>query len=101
MKKTDAVKIYKITCYSAYMACEQGSYWSLHPWGKNTNYYNGTDDGGRLFALPVGYYVGDSLDGATIYNEEDNSPCYFCDCSGNIPHIATLYDMIPLRQVEN
>ena len=49
------VKIYKITCTSAYQMSETGERFSLSPWGKDTDYYKGYDDEGEEYILPEGY----------------------------------------------
>jgi hypothetical protein len=54
------VKIYKITCTRAFMANEQGTGYSLTPWGRNTPHYQGSDDGGREYVLPSSFVVGET-----------------------------------------
>lgn len=51
------VRIYTVTCTRAYMMSEQGTRFSLQPWGANTVDYAGYDDGGIVYALPDGYTV--------------------------------------------
>jgi hypothetical protein len=46
------VRIFKINCEKAYMMSEQGAGLSLIPWGDNTEYYVGSDDGGTVYDLP-------------------------------------------------
>lgn len=54
---TTMIKIYRITCTKAYMMGEQGTGYSLRPWGDNTPHYEGYDDGGAEYVLPDGYTV--------------------------------------------
>ena len=49
------VRIFKINCEKAYMMSEQGAGLSLIPWGDNTEYYVGFDDGGTVYDLPEGF----------------------------------------------
>jgi hypothetical protein len=74
------VRLYRITVRKAYMMCEQGDGWSLTPWGRDTEYYEGSDDGGREYVLPAGYRVGDccpvpGVEDLQIYDERD------CHCT--------------------
>lgn len=58
------VKLYKITCTKAFVAsAELGSGFSLTPWGNDTEYYEGYDDGGKDYILPDGYEVAKSNGG--------------------------------------
>ncbi len=58
MKKiTNTVKIYKVETTKGYMMSEQGIGFSLRPWGTNTEYYEGSDNGGQDYILPEGYEV--------------------------------------------
>ena len=68
-------KIYQIDCTEAYQMSEQGTGYSLEPWGRNTAYYQGGDDGGKEYRLPDGYTVGmDGTGSQRIYNPAGN-PC--------------------------
>ena len=42
------------------MMDEQGKGLSLHPWGRNTAYYEGSDDGGTVYELPEGYELAET-----------------------------------------
>lgn len=53
-------KIYHNTCTKAYMMSEQGSGFSLRPFGNNTEYYEGFDDGGVDYVLPNGFAIAES-----------------------------------------
>jgi len=46
------VTLYKVEVTKAYQMREEGTHYSLEPWGDNTAYYEGTDDGGKEYALP-------------------------------------------------
>lgn len=59
------IKLYKITCTRAFQATEQGTRYSLRPWGNDTPYYGGYDDGGMYYDLPEGYTVETMPDGST------------------------------------
>lgn len=68
---SNTVKIYNVTITQAYMMSEQGTGFSLNPWGKNTMYYSGYDDGGKDYILPDGYELAESNSGEMhIYNAE-------------------------------
>jgi len=51
------VKIYKVTCTNAYRLEEQQTGYQLTPWGEDTLYYQGFDDGGVNYRIPSGYTV--------------------------------------------
>lgn len=66
------VKLYYIHQYEAYRMDETGRHYSLEPYGKNTQYYKGEDDGGRDYELPEGYSVGETKYGElAIFDEKD------------------------------
>ena len=54
------VTLYKTTCDNSYMMDEQGTSFSLTPWGNNTAQYQGYDDGGKEYVLPTGYELADT-----------------------------------------
>lgn len=63
-KKKMTVKIYKKTITKAYVASmELGTFFSLSPWGNDTDHYEGYDDGGKLYELPEGFKVAESNGG--------------------------------------
>lgn len=69
------VKIYNVTCTTAYQMCETGKRFRLIPWGENTRYYEGYDDGGKDYILPDGYEVAENNCGSLgIYNA-NGKPC--------------------------
>lgn len=67
--------IYKITCTKAYMMAEQGTRYSLQPWGCNTPHYNGTDDGGSEYVLPSGYHAAETTCGETMIFDPTGRAC--------------------------
>jgi hypothetical protein len=63
------VKIYKITRTKTFRMDERGVGFSLSPWGEDTEEYEGYDDGGQYYDLPIGYTVAESKSGdEQIYN---------------------------------
>lgn len=51
---------------------EQGEGFSLQPWGRNTPYYQGYDDGGKEYLLPAGFEVAETQFGEkAIYHGND------------------------------
>lgn len=93
------VTIYKVTCTEGYMMDEQGTGFSLEPWGRDTTYYKGYDDGGKEYLLPVGYEVGETkYDEPAIYLDGT----YYCDIvrdTGGIPTLVSSRGIVPLREV--
>lgn len=92
------VKIYKATCTRGYRMDEQGEGYSLYPWGEDTRYYEGYDDGGQMYILPDGYRVGESVHGELcIYNSKDS----YCPLikQYNSPAIVDGNGAIMLRRV--
>ena len=72
MESISTVKIYKTTVTEAYMMSEQKKRFSLSPWGDNTVYYKGEDDGGRDYILPDEYTVGMSSSESMEFYRRDN-----------------------------
>jgi len=71
------VRIYKINCTRAFMVSEQGGGYSLTPWGKNTPYYQGSDDGGREYVLPEKFVVAETkYTEKMIYQDDLACPLY-------------------------
>jgi len=69
MKNT--VKIYEIFVHESLEANGEGYHYSLAPWGDNTKYYKGSDDGGLDYILPDGYTVAEDVTGTMqIWNEK-------------------------------
>ena len=83
------VKIYKVTRTKAYMMSEQGTGFSLTPWGNNTPDYEGYDDGGKDYTLPDGFTVETGNDEQKhIYNT--NNKC--CELFSSKGHPAIMTD---------
>jgi hypothetical protein len=80
VNKCQQIKIYKITCTKGYQASECGTSFSLRPWGKDTAYYEGHDDGGVMYDLPEGFELAETIDDTpAIYkgNEHYDLTSYF------------------------
>jgi hypothetical protein len=92
------VKIYKVTCTKAYQMAEQGEGFSLTPWGKDTEYYDGFDDGGKDYELPDGFKLAQTIDGTpAIYKGKDH---YYLVKYYNNPMLTNGFDSIVLKQVQ-
>lgn len=84
----NTVKIYEVTRTKTYQMSEQGTGFSLVPWGENTEYYEGYDDGGKDYILPDGYEVADDTnDQPHIYDNKGD----YCELItyGGSPAIIT------------
>lgn len=57
------VKLYLIKQYEAFSIHAIGERFSLMPWGENTIYDKGYDDGGKEYYLPEGYEVSEDATG--------------------------------------
>ena len=92
------VIIYKTECNKAYSMYEQGNGASLRPWGKNTEYYQGSDDGGKNYILPAGYSLGYIQNGLqqAIFDEKDQH-CDISNKNGRIMLIS-VNRMIEIKQ---
>lgn len=64
--------IYTITVTKAHETGDQETFYSLEPWGANSQYYEGYDDGGKDFLLPEGVAVGRDKNGARILYEKSS-----------------------------
>ena len=82
------VTIYNITRYQAYMADECGSGYTLTPWGKDTLYYKGDDDGGRQYHLPDGYEVTNTDFGDPAIYDKDGKYCTLITTKDDCPAIV-------------
>lgn len=54
---SNTATIYRHFIHEAPTAWETGEGWSLEPWGCNTAFFKGEDDGGKLYRLPAGLHV--------------------------------------------
>lgn len=52
------ITIYKVTCHKGYKMSDAGANYSYEPWGHDTPYFEGWDDGGKVYDLPEGYTAG-------------------------------------------
>ncbi len=72
MESQTKATIYKHFISEAHQVSEKGVGYSMRPWGDDTAYYKGSDDGGRQYLLPAGYSVGRTQDGArAIFDAQD------------------------------
>jgi hypothetical protein len=93
------VKIYKVTCTKAVMMDEQGSGFSLYPWGNNTDRYEGYDDGGLEYVLPDGFHLGTGGDGSKyIYPDGEDMPASMVTHSSGRPQLITVRHGCPVLQ---
>ena len=101
MTKTEqTARLYLVTCDNGYMMDEQGSHYSLTPWGNDTRYYQGHDDGGVLYNLPAGYHVGIGKDEQEhIYNSAD-CPAEIVTHSSGLPQLVIDLENMPVLTVK-
>ena len=95
-KTMQRVKLYQITITKSYMMSEQGTGFSLEPWGNNTDYYEGYDDGGKDYQLPEGYELSKTTSGeAAIFDNEGE----YCDIVtvSNKPTLVTSKSQTKLK----
>lgn len=65
------ITIYRIECTKAYRRDGRGVWYSLEPWGGDTDYFEGADDGGEKYLLPDGYRVGqNNICCLSIYSDD-------------------------------
>ena len=69
------VKLYQITVTKSYMMDEQGTGFSLKPWGDNTIHYEGYDDGGKEYQLPEGYELSETTMGELAIFDNKGEYC--------------------------
>lgn len=69
------ITLYRITCTEAYRMDETGIRYALRPWGNNTEYYRGEDDGGQEYRLPDGYTLDETADGQPAIFSPDGAHC--------------------------
>lgn len=94
------VILYFVTCTRGYMADERGSGYSLRPWGNNTEYYEGDDDGGKHYELPEGYHIAESVSGEYKIYDPQNRYCDIIEHSSKLPQLISLATEMPiLRRV--
>lgn len=87
----NTVKIYQITRTKTYMMGEQGTGYSLHPWGNDSDHYEGCDDGGVDYIIPEGYHVAEDMTGSLhIYPIGVNYPCELVQNKDGLPTITAV-----------
>lgn len=74
-RERKVVTLYKTTITTAYMIGEEGTRYRLTPWGANTRYYEGYDDGGNRYYLPHGYTVGMDYTNQLHIYDPSGLPC--------------------------
>jgi len=91
------IKIYKINVDQAYVASsEQGTHYSLRPWGKNTPYYQGDDDGGRDYVLPPGYELSTTQYGEPAIYDSTGAYCDIVVHNSGRPQLSTAGKEMPV-----
>jgi hypothetical protein len=95
------VTIYRIVCTRAYQMAEQGSGYSLRPWGENTPCYEGSDDGGREYLLPDGYTVAMSNGGTEEIYGPDGLHCAIVPHSSGLPQLVSASGPMPVLRPLN
>lgn len=96
----NTVKIYEITQYEAYRADETGTGYSLHPYGDNTRYYKGYDDGGTDYIIPDGFTVEEGNDKQLHFYDSKNKYCELVSHNGK-PAIVTNSGFKILKRQKN
>ena len=99
MLNQNTVKLFKVICTNAYQMSEQGENYSLSPWGRDTEYYQGFDDGGKQYILPEGYSVSDSTMGELQIYDDKGEYC-IVDKKFNSPCLITSEGEIMLAQAK-
>ena len=80
----NTVTLYRITQRGAYRADEVGEWYSLTPYGANTGYYKGGDDGGKRYCLPEGYSIGrNAADEEMIFDAAGRAAALTMTAAGN------------------
>lgn len=90
------VKIYKVERTRAYQMAELGAGYSLRPWGNNTPYYDGDDDGGQEYVLPDGYEVAMSGVGTEEIYDRSGRCCAIVAHSSGRPQLVSAGDERPV-----
>jgi len=91
------VTIYKVTCTKGYQITDKGTGFSLAPWGRNTDYFEGFDDGGKEYVLLDGYHVAESNSGSLEIYDPANQRCAITNRFGK-PCIVTNRGAITLKR---
>lgn len=93
----NTVTIYKVECTKAYQMTEQGTGYSLSPWGNDTEYYEGHDDGGRLYTLPEGYTVAQCNGGTEEIYDEQGKHCSIVMHKSGLPELVSSTRTVVLK----
>lgn len=92
------VKIYEVTCYQSFMISEQGTGFSLQPWGKDTIEYKGYDDDGTMYILPEGCRVSNIYGGGQGIFDQNDKYCQLLNID-DVPAILLDYGILKLEKV--
>ena len=95
----NTVKIYKRTCTKGYMMDEQGETYSLTPWGDDTPYYTGYDDGGEDYILPDNYELGETTSGEKAIFGPDGAYCDIYMHSSGLPQLISALRNAPVLKL--
>ena len=90
------VKLYQITVTKSYMMDEQGTGFSLKPWGDNTIHYEGYDDGGKEYQLPEGYELSETTFGEVAIFDSKGEYCKIVTV-GNKPELVSGLGQVKLK----
>ena len=85
----ETVTLYKVVCLKGYQMAEQGEGFSLEPWGEDTEYYEGEDDGGKEYLLPDGYTLSETKYGERAIFDSDMSYCHILVHSCGRPQLSS------------
>jgi hypothetical protein len=66
------------------------------PWGGDTAYYEGEDDGGREYLLPAGHVLAEDQDGSPAIYDAGGRHCALTDWYGH-PALANGRTVVVLR----
>ena len=95
------VTIYRIERTKTYQMAEQGTGFSLRPWGANTAYYEGSDDGGQEYVLPDGYEVAMSNGGTEEIYDRNGRCCEIFTHSSGRPQLISAGEEQPVLTLAN
>lgn len=68
------VTIYEVTCTKSIQMGNQGTGYSFRPWGEDTAYIQGYDDGGKEYILPDNLEFAECVD-KSMQVYENNQHC--------------------------
>lgn len=97
----NSIILYRVTCTKAFVASvEIGSGYRVYPWGDDTSYYEGYDDGGHKYELPAGYCAGETQSGELGIFGPDNVMCHILGTANGPAIVGDYGDLITLRRAE-